>query len=223
MQDKDLRAAILQQVEIIKEDIAGIRPGQCMAQVVHQHGDGGGIAGAVVPAQHIEPGMGKGVLYALPKDGQAVRVHVDAQHLGARHLRTFVQIPVDGGGLAVAHRRHDQSQRAAADHAQLGLQLVGQIEGVQIYFVVLHFVTALSDWQNVSFSGGANEIKVYIFFGCIIQQILSKRNPPIDVRARKVSTGIGSAENNLFKRNKSWMRWRAEMPASYPAFCWVVI
>ena len=154
LQEKDLRAAILQQVEIVEEDIAGIRPGQCMAQVIHQHGGGGGIAGAVVPAQHIEPGMGKGVLHALPKDGQAVGVHADAQHFGARHLRTFVQIPVDGGGLAVAHRRHDQSQRAAVDHAQLGLQLVGQIEGIQIYFVVLHFVTALSDWRNVSFSGG---------------------------------------------------------------------
>ena len=69
---KNSAAGILQQMEVIKEDIAGIRPGQCVVQIVDQHGGCGGILGAVVALQHIVPGAVKGVLHALPKDGQAV-------------------------------------------------------------------------------------------------------------------------------------------------------
>ena len=64
---------------------------------------------------------------------------VDAhpQHGGSLPA-ALVQVPVDGGGLAVPHGRNDSSQGAARDGAQALLHPLRDVDRIQISFVFRH-------------------------------------------------------------------------------------
>ena len=131
-------AAIRQQVEVVNEDVAGALAGQNMAQIVRQQTGTGGVGGAVVVPQQVEPRPGKGVLHALPEDGDVVGVDADADHLEGLRLGPLSQIPVDRRGLAVAHGRHHSGQCAAGNGPQALLQPLGYVDGIQMPFLLCH-------------------------------------------------------------------------------------
>ena len=130
--DKAGNAPIGQQMEVVNKHIAAFRPGQRVAQVVRQQAGPGGVGGAGVVPQQRKPCVGKGVLCAFPEDGQIVRIDADADDPQRLRLGPLAQVPVDGGGLSVAHGGHHGGQRAAGDGAQALLQPLRYIDGIQI-------------------------------------------------------------------------------------------
>ena len=53
-----------------------------VAEIVRQEASARGVVGAGVGAQKVEPRVGKGLLHALPEDGQIVRIHADTHNGG---------------------------------------------------------------------------------------------------------------------------------------------
>ena len=129
-----------QQVEIVEEDIAGAFACQRVAQVLDQQAAARGVGRAVVVAQQVEAGAGEGVLHAPPEDGEVGGIDADADDGNLLGAGALGEVPLDRGGLAVAHRGDDGRQRAARDRAQAFLQTLGYVDRVQVPFCFWHGV-----------------------------------------------------------------------------------
>ena len=129
-----------QQVEIVEEDIAGAFACQRVAQVLDQQAAARGVGRAVVVAQQVEAGAGEGVLHAPPEDGEVGGIDADADDGDLLGAGALGEVPLDRGGLAVAHRGDDGRQGAARDRAQAFLQALGYVDRVQVPFCFWHGV-----------------------------------------------------------------------------------
>ena len=131
---------IRQQMKVVKKHIAGHFPAQYVAQVIRQKARSSRVCRTVVIPQEIKPRIGKGILYALPEDGQIVRVDTNPDDAYSFRLRLLPEIPVHRRGLPVAHGGHHGGQRAAGDRPQAFLQTLGYVYGVQVPFPFRHDV-----------------------------------------------------------------------------------
>ena len=143
-------APVGQQVEVVEEDVAGPFTGERVAEVVGQQAPAGGVGGAGIIPQELQPRVAERILHALPEDGEIVGVDADAHDARRFRLRALAEIPVHGRGLSVAHRRDNGRQRAAGDGPQTLLQPLGDVDGVQVllafcHFASLHFPFMISD------------------------------------------------------------------------------
>ena len=75
-------AVIGQEVKIVDENIAGPLARERVAEIVRQEASACGVVGAGVGAKKVEPRVEKGLLHALPEDGQIVRIHADTHNGG---------------------------------------------------------------------------------------------------------------------------------------------
>ena len=133
-------ARIGQQVKVVEEEIARLRPGQPAAQAVRQKPCARGIDRAVVVTQEREPGVGKGLLRASPENGKVGGIDADADTVWRR---LSGEKPVDGRRLAVAHGCNDRRQRTAGDRPQALLQPPGNIDRVKIMPDARHPLTSV--------------------------------------------------------------------------------
>ena len=133
-------ARIGQQVKIVEEEIARLRPGQPAAQAVRQQPCARGIDRTVVVTQEREPGVGKGLLRASPENGKVGGIDADTDTVWRR---LSGEKPVDGRRLAVAHGCNDRRQRTAGDRPQALLQPPGNIDRVKLMPDARHPLTSV--------------------------------------------------------------------------------
>ena len=126
-----------EQVEVIQKEISLPLPGQRGAEVVQQQGRAAGVRGALVPLQHGQPGLRKRLLQAFPEDGPVGGVDAHPQHGGSLPA-ALVQVPVDGGGLAVAHGSHHRRQAAAGNGLQAVPHPLRDVDGIQFRLLSEH-------------------------------------------------------------------------------------
>ena len=80
--EKGGHTVVGQEVKVVDENIAGPLARERVAEIVRQEASARGVVGAGVGAQKVEPRVGKGLLHALPEDGQIVRIHADTHNGG---------------------------------------------------------------------------------------------------------------------------------------------
>ena len=131
-------SAIGEQMEVVDEDVPGDLPGKGPAQVVRQQTGPGVVGGAGAVGQKAQPGVDKGVLHALPEDGQVVGIDADPDDMDRPLLGALGQIPVHRRGLAIAHGGHHYGQPAAGDGPQALLQSLRDVDGIQIALPLRH-------------------------------------------------------------------------------------
>ena len=126
-----------EQVEVIQKEIDLPLPGQRGAEVVQQQGRAAGVRGALVPLQHGQPGLRKRLLQAFPEDGPVGGVDAHPQHGGSLPA-ALVQVPVDGGGFAVAHGSHHRRQAAAGNGLQAVPHPLRDVDDIQFRLLSEH-------------------------------------------------------------------------------------
>ena len=175
-------ACVGQQMEVIEEEVAGLCPRQCVAEVVREQAAAGSVARTGVVPQELQPRVGKGVLHAFPEDGEVVGVDADADDtrvLGG----AFAEIPVHRRGLAVAHGRDHRGQRGVRNRAEILPEPLGNVNAVQIVSLFLHaFSSFFSDYTGVFVFTQALSVK---------KRVVSEKDDPQKCRLFKSSAPDG--------------------------------
>ena len=147
--EKDRDAPVPEQMKVvyINEDIpAAPEP---MTHIVDEQTGACRITGALAAIQKIISRKFECVLCAFPEDREAVRVDADPYDQRVAVLLRPVEIPVDGGGLAVARRGDDSRQCAPGYGPQLAAETFGDVGYIEIPFLLWHDYSLIYGFRNI--------------------------------------------------------------------------